>query len=170
MLFHDEEILPKNVKSTFYLWFITMDKNHRIKIGCNALKMLMASFIVIFSIFHFHLIIGFGPCPVFRPLNETSSINCDAISTNSYRCYPRSDELVQTRCRPLATCDQAVLISGGWNRLTSPQWYKENLNQIYKMLRSNGYHKSGIKIFYANGDSPLNGNLICFDLIEFALL
>ncbi len=102
-------------------------------------------------------LIGFASCPTLRTVNETSSLVCDHLATNSFRCFV-NEETIQTRCRLLETCDQAVLISGGWNRLASPLQYKDNLVSVYEMLRQNGYHKSGIKIFYANGDSPIYGN------------
>ncbi|XP_037084928.1 uncharacterized protein LOC119105572 [Pollicipes pollicipes] len=96
---------------------------------------------------------GFGLCPRLRPLAETSTLLCDPSSDNHHRCD--TTHFVETRCRLFETCDQAVLLSGGWNRLHSDQRSRINMLHMYRMLHHTGFHKHNIKVFFANGhDNP----------------
>jgi hypothetical protein len=61
----------------------------------------------------------------------------------------------------LQICDQAVLISGGWNEQTTQQRQRENLDKIYTMLRHHGFKRNNIKAFFADGAGlPLTGNMM----------
>ena len=93
---------------------------------------------------------GFAACPELRSWNETSELICDPLSTNHKRCDSTHD-LVKTRCRLFETCDQAVLLSGGWNWQLSGKRENHQLLSMYRMLRHNGFGKQSIKIFFANG-------------------
>ena len=62
-----------------------------------------------------------------------------------------------TRCRLFETCDQAVLLSGGWNRLHSDQRSRLNVLHMYRMFRHAGFHKHNIKVFFANGRDNVEG-------------
>lgn len=93
---------------------------------------------------------GYAPCASLRPLNDTDHLVCDPLGVNSKRCSA-GHNTVHTRCRLFEICDQAVLVSGGWNRDLSPEDTRHNLKMSYNMLRHNGFHKGNIKIFYANG-------------------
>jgi hypothetical protein len=55
------------------------------------------------------------------------------------------------------TCDQAVLISGGWNWQWSGEREVNRLLSMYRMLRHNGFDKQSIKIFFANGARAKRG-------------
>lgn len=93
---------------------------------------------------------GFGKCPELRPENETKDVICNPIRDNTKRCST-THETVHTSCRVFEICDQAVMLSGGWNRETSSVRFKKNLAEFYVMLRNYGFRKRNIKIFYANG-------------------
>lgn len=93
---------------------------------------------------------GYAPCARLRPLNDTNHLVCDPLGVNSKRCSSRHDT-VHTRCRLFEVCDQAVVVSGGWNRDLSPDDTRRALADTYHMLRHNGFHKGNIKLFYANG-------------------
>ncbi|XP_064456265.1 uncharacterized protein LOC135367087 [Ornithodoros turicata] len=94
---------------------------------------------------------GFAPCPVLHPLNETEFLMCNPVKVNTQRCSPMQDA-VQTQCRLFETCDQAVLLSGGWDRLTSPATGSiEDLKSVYDTLTRYGFRRNNIKVFYANG-------------------
>ncbi|KAK7073232.1 hypothetical protein SK128_009331 [Halocaridina rubra] len=93
---------------------------------------------------------GYAPCTRLRPLNLTDHLVCDPLGMNSKRCSA-GHNTIHTRCRLFEVCDQAVLISGGWNRDLSPEDTQQNIKLVYNMLRNNGFHKGNIKIFYANG-------------------
>ncbi|XP_066961099.1 uncharacterized protein [Macrobrachium rosenbergii] len=95
-------------------------------------------------------VIGYAPCARLRPLNDTEHLVCDPLGVNSKRCSA-GHNTVHTRCRLFEVCDQAVLVSGGWNRDLSPEESRNKLKMSYDMLRHNGFHKGNIKIFYANG-------------------
>ena len=99
---------------------------------------------------------GFAPCPLLRSWNETSELICDPLSTNNKRC-DSTQELVKTRCRLFETCDQAVLLSGGWNWQLSGRRETHHLLSMYRMLRHNGFGKHSVKIFFANGVRPAKG-------------
>ena len=93
---------------------------------------------------------GFAPCPQLRSWNETSELICDPLSSNHKRCDSTQD-VVKTRCRLFETCDQAVLLSGGWNWQGSGEMQVHRLLAMYRMLRHNGFDKQSVKIFFANG-------------------
>ena len=67
--------------------------------------------------------------------------------------------MVHTNCNIFEICDHAVLLSGGWNRQTTGVRFKNNLESFYWMLRQNGFKKSNIKTFYANGATGINGKI-----------
>lgn len=103
---------------------------------------------------------GFAPCPILHPLNEVEFLICNPVKVNSQRCSTTHDAL-QTQCRLFETCDQAVLLSGGWDRLTSPASGSINdLKLVYDTLRRHGFGKNNIKVFYANG---AQGNYVTGD-------
>ena len=102
---------------------------------------------------------GFAPCPSLRSWNETSELICDPLSTNHKRC-DSTQELVKTRCRLFETCDQAVLLSGGWNWQLSGKREMHHLLSMYRMLRRNGFGKHSVKIFFANGVRAGPGELL----------
>ena len=99
---------------------------------------------------------GFALCPSLRSVNETSELICDPLSTNHKRC-DSTHELIKTRCRLFETCDQAVLLSGGWNRQMSGRHEMRRLLSVYRMLHRNGFAKDSVKIFFANGVRPETG-------------
>lgn len=99
---------------------------------------------------------GLAPCPQLRTWNETSELICDPLSSNHKRCDSTQD-VVKTRCRLFETCDQAVLISGGWNWQWSGEREVNRLLSMYRMLRHNGFDKQSIKIFFANGARAKRG-------------
>ena len=100
---------------------------------------------------------GFANCPHLRPANETSELICDPLGTNHKRCDTTQD-VVKTRCRLFETCDQAVLLSGGWNWQLSGHRQMAHLLAMYRMLRRNGFAKQAVKIFFANGVRAGIGN------------
>ena len=100
---------------------------------------------------------GFAACPHLRPANETSELICDPLGTNHKRCDTTQD-VVKTRCRLFETCDQAVLLSGGWNWQLSGHRQMAHLLAMYRMLRRNGFAQEAIKIFFANGVRAGKGN------------
>ena len=93
---------------------------------------------------------GYGPCPQLRTVEETAELICNPFRDNTKRCST-THETVHTSCRMFEICDQAVLISGGWNRQTTGTRHKRNVELFYWMLRENGFKKRNIKIFFANG-------------------
>ncbi len=93
---------------------------------------------------------GFASCPPLRPLNETSSLICNPLRDNSKRCET-THEKIHTSCRVLEICDQAVILSGGWNRFSTLPYHMDNVGQIYRMLRNHGFKRRNIEIFFANG-------------------
>ncbi|XP_057369384.1 uncharacterized protein LOC130690390 [Daphnia carinata] len=99
---------------------------------------------------------GLAPCPQLRSWNETSELICDPLSTNHKRCDSTQD-VVKTRCRLFETCDQAVLLSGGWNWQWSGERELGRLMSVYRMLRHNGFDKQSVKIFFANGARAKKG-------------
>ncbi|XP_033762233.1 LOW QUALITY PROTEIN: uncharacterized protein LOC117343822 [Pecten maximus] len=98
---------------------------------------------------------GFGRCPELRPLNESSELICNPIKENTKRCST-THEMVHTTCRIFEICDQAVLVSGGWNRQTTGVSHKHNLERFYWMLRQYSFKKRNINIFFANGATGIN--------------
>ncbi|XP_005094755.2 uncharacterized protein LOC101864447 [Aplysia californica] len=95
-------------------------------------------------------LMGFHQCPQLRPLNDTSRLLCDPLKENTQTCAT-THETVRTSCRIFEICDQAVLVFGGWNRLTSHVSNEENIKGMYQLLRRNGFKRRNIKLFYANG-------------------
>ena len=106
---------------------------------------------------------GFAPCPSLRSWNETSELICDPLSTNHKRC-DSTQEVVKTRCRLFETCDQAVLLSGGWNWQLSGKRELHHLLSMYRMFRRNGFGKHSIKIFFANGVRAGSGKCTIFHI------
>lgn len=100
---------------------------------------------------------GFGLCPSLRRLEDTAELICNPIRDNTQRCST-THETVHTSCRMFEICDQAVVISGGWNRQTTGTRHLRNVELFYWMLRENGFKKRNIKIFFANGASGVHGN------------
>ncbi|XP_043227581.1 uncharacterized protein LOC122384327 [Amphibalanus amphitrite] len=98
---------------------------------------------------------GFGSCPRLRPLADTQRLLCDPSGANHHRCD--TTHFVETRCRLMETCDQAVLLSGGWNRLHSDQRSRLNVLHMYRMLKHSGFRKHNIKVFFANGRDNVDG-------------
>lgn len=109
---------------------------------------------------------GFGQCPELRPENETKDLICNPIRDNTKRCST-THETVHTSCRVFEICDQAVMLSGGWNRETSGVRFKRNLAEFYVMLRNYGFKKRNIKIFYANGASNFHSKSIAESICHF---
>ena len=101
---------------------------------------------------------GFARCPQLRDENETKDLICNPIRDNTKRCTT-THEMVHTNCNIFEICDHAVLLSGGWNRQTTGVRFKNNLESFYWMLRQNGFKKSNIKTFYANGATGINGKI-----------
>ena len=95
-------------------------------------------------------LVDYSPCPTLRPSNETIELVCNPMRDNTRR-GETSHEAVGTRCRMFESCDQAVLISGGWNRQTSLSRHSNNVVNMYHLLRRNGFNQQGIKVFFANG-------------------
>ena len=107
---------------------------------------------------------GWATCPQMRAFNETLSVDCDPLGTNTYRCKT-SHDTVKTRCRIFETCDQAVLISGGWNREHSGLTTTTNLKLTYGMLQKHGFSDTNINVFYANGVNKTKGKSTQFEFI-----
>ena len=112
---------------------------------------------------------GFAACPHLRPANETSELICDPLGTNHKRCDTTQD-VVNTRCRLFETCDQAVLLSGGWNWQMSGHRPMAHLLAIYRMLRRNGFAQEAIKIFFANGVRAGKGLLVFLVYYYYVIL
>ncbi|XP_029968039.1 uncharacterized protein LOC115403317 [Salarias fasciatus] len=76
------------------------------------------------------------------------------LNKNTRRCHqqPLSSHL---SCRLYQTCDHAVLLAGGWRQQMTFQRHATNLQNFYRMLRNNGFHKDHIKTFFAgSGQLP----------------
>ncbi|CAL8113367.1 unnamed protein product [Orchesella dallaii] len=99
---------------------------------------------------------GFFRCPTLRPLEDTRRVLCDGAAANSKRC-DTSHAGVGTRCKLFQTCDRAVLLGGGWNRLHSDFKSFENIIKIQESLSSMGFLPENIKTFFANGKSKSMG-------------
>lgn len=93
---------------------------------------------------------GYGSCPQLRPDNQGSLVPCDPLAENSMRCEASLEELA-TSCRVFEICDQAVLLSGGWNRQGSLPRHLDNIRDMYAMLRSHGFKRRNTEIFFADG-------------------
>jgi len=102
-------------------------------------------------------------CPSLRPRNSTSGLVwCNPLRENSKRCETPREALAPQRsssvsasvnavCRVFEICDQAVVISGGWNRWSHRQLHANNVARFYSMLREYGFRSGNIKVFFANG-------------------
>ncbi|KAK3587904.1 hypothetical protein CHS0354_014418 [Potamilus streckersoni] len=99
---------------------------------------------------------GFASCPELRTVNETAELICNPIRDNTQRCST-THETVHTSCRIFEVCDQAVILSGGWNRQTTGVRHLRNVELFYWTLRKNGFKRKNIKIFFANGVSGVKG-------------
>ncbi|XP_035215367.1 uncharacterized protein LOC118188947 [Stegodyphus dumicola] len=100
---------------------------------------------------------GFAPCPTLRPKHLSEKLSCDPIESNTYACS-NTGEGAKTRCRMLESCDQAVLIAGGWDRLSDKPIYLQNVLTFYQMLRNNGFLPRNIKTFYSTGNKEIDEN------------
>ncbi|KAK7499367.1 hypothetical protein BaRGS_00009342, partial [Batillaria attramentaria] len=98
---------------------------------------------------------GFARCPEFRPANDTDGLICNHLRENTRRCST-THETIRTSCRMFEICDQAVLLSGGWNRYSSGERHWRNIELMYAMLRDNGFKRRNVKVFFANGAKSLN--------------
>lgn len=58
----------------------------------------------------------FQPCPESTKMNDTLQRLCGPLNDNSKNCEPLAQQHVHTSCRVFEICDQAVIISGGWNK------------------------------------------------------
>ena len=92
----------------------------------------------------------FSLCPRMRPRNDTTKLFCYPVRDNTKRCET-THHVLHTSCRVFEICDQAVILSGGWDRFNSLPRHKRNVRDVYHMLRSNGFKRRNIKIFFANG-------------------
>uniref|UniRef100_A0AAV2JZR4 Uncharacterized protein n=1 Tax=Knipowitschia caucasica TaxID=637954 RepID=A0AAV2JZR4_KNICA len=102
----------------------------------------------------------FAPCPRPLPLGPPSvpapslpAPSCE-LNKNTRRCH-QQPLATHLSCRLYQTCDHALLLSGGWQRHMTFQHHVQNLQKFYQMLRNNGFHKSNIKTFFANGGPSL---------------
>ncbi|CAL1526739.1 unnamed protein product [Lymnaea stagnalis] len=93
---------------------------------------------------------GFKKCPTLRSPGATAKLLCDSEQHASHTCSS-AYESVRTSCRVMEICDQAVVLSGGWNRLTTGVSYVDNIMSMYHLLRRNRFKRRNIKIFFANG-------------------
>ncbi len=99
---------------------------------------------------------GFALCPELRPHNETSELICNPLRDNTKRCET-THERIHTSCRVFEICDQAVILSGGWDRRASLPHHKQNVRDVYHMLREHGFHRRNIEVFFANGAQGIEG-------------
>lgn len=83
-----------------------------------------------------------------------------------FKCWdltPRSCDLIE-EFRPsviqkrvkISSCKYAILVSGGVNSASNYSRYAQNLKSMYTMLRSAGYPKSHIYVYYADGNTALD--------------
>ncbi|PIK53216.1 hypothetical protein BSL78_09855 [Apostichopus japonicus] len=98
---------------------------------------------------------AFGRCPEYRSDQGNYTLHCE-LQANTRRCNEPRRQQVRARCKFYEICDQAVLISGGWNRHTNVQRHADNIKSIYNMLRLNGFKKSHIKTFFADSGDILD--------------
>ncbi|KAJ8024926.1 hypothetical protein HOLleu_34987 [Holothuria leucospilota] len=98
---------------------------------------------------------SFYPCPIYRTDPGNYTLHCE-LQANTRRCNEPRRQQVRARCKFYEICDQAVLISGGWNRHTNVQRHADNIKSVYTMLRSNGFRKSNIKTFFADSGDILD--------------
>ncbi|XP_022108252.1 uncharacterized protein LOC110988761 [Acanthaster planci] len=96
---------------------------------------------------------SFGSCPQYRTDVGNYTNRCE-LSHNTYRCEIPVQH-VNSRCKYYEICDQAVLISGGWNRQISQQRHAQNIRGMYSMLREHGFKRPNIKTFFADSGDIL---------------
>ncbi|XP_071803743.1 uncharacterized protein [Asterias amurensis] len=96
---------------------------------------------------------SFGACPQYRSDIGNYTNRCE-LSHNTYRCELPVQHVI-ARCKIYEICDQAVLISGGWNRQTSQQHNVQNIRGVYSMLREHGFKRPNIKTFFADSGDIL---------------
>jgi len=95
---------------------------------------------------------GLATCPVMNPDANSSGIVCDALNVNSKKCETTRDIVDESlQCLVTKICDQAVLVSGGWNQINSRRHYADGVRLMYAMLQRNGGQKSNVKIFMSVG-------------------
>jgi hypothetical protein len=91
---------------------------------------------------------GFAKCPS-KQRSPSSSSTVDELRMPQLT-------IVDGRCKLFQTCDQALLMSGGWNNLHSTM-SEENINLIQSSLLRQGFLKQNIKIFNDNYDDEEKG-------------
>ncbi|KAL4609049.1 hypothetical protein GN956_G24344 [Arapaima gigas] len=106
----------------------------------------------------------FAPCPrplTLPPPGELLS-SCE-LSRNTHRCR---DQVLSARltCPLYQTCDHALLLSGGWRQQITYQHHVSNLQTFYSMLRSNGFLKNHVKIFFAGSGQVLAAEMQAEDV------
>ena len=112
---------------------------------------------------------GYGACPELRPEGQGSVEICDPLLENSKRCETSQDK-VQTSCRAFEICDQAVLLSGGWDQQVSLPRHLANMQNMYRMLRAHGFKRRNIELFFADGlESGLEGQCFLFSTSLYIL-
>ncbi|XP_068186378.1 uncharacterized protein si:ch211-67e16.11 [Antennarius striatus] len=97
----------------------------------------------------------FAKCPQPLAMGSPSlPVSSCELNKNTRRCH-QQPLATHLSCRLYQTCDHAVLISGGWQQQMTFQRHVQNLQQFYKMLQNNGFHKDHIKTFFAgSGQLP----------------
>ncbi|RUS72759.1 hypothetical protein EGW08_019477 [Elysia chlorotica] len=98
---------------------------------------------------------GYHTCPKAWSLNHNSLALCDPLSHNSHHCVTTPDT-IRSSCRLFEVCDQAVLLSGGWNSVTIGDQAEHRLVRMAQLLKNNGFKRRNIKIFHANGIEQLD--------------
>ncbi|GFO35722.1 hypothetical protein PoB_006222700 [Plakobranchus ocellatus] len=97
-----------------------------------------------------HDLPGYHPCPREWTSDHSSPTLCDPLSQNSHHCVTTPDT-IRTSCRVIEVCDQAVIVSGGWNEVIMSTQAEERVVRMAQLFRRNGIKKRNIKIFHANG-------------------
>ena len=108
---------------------------------------------------------NFAPCHTLRGNAVVPAKNqmqefvaCDPLQKNTKRCETSHGTLADTNsCHAFMICDQAVILSGGWNSWSHAEHHASNTLNFYKMLKKNGFLSSKIKVFYSYGLSALRG-------------
>ena len=93
---------------------------------------------------------GFHLCPGTWSLHQSSEAMCDPLTHNSHRCVTTPDT-IRTSCRVFEVCDQAVILSGGWNSLSVGVQAQHRAAHMVHLFKRNGIKRRNIKIFHANG-------------------
>lgn len=52
---------------------------------------------------------------------------------------------------------QAVILSGGWDERLSLPRHRDNVHDVYHLLREHGFKRNNIHVFFANGGDPIKG-------------